>query len=282
MTTWSAVLAGAICGLGVLVAAVAWWSPDTFAMSPYRSRRSGPVDRLVWVRTGAAVVAGLLCWLGTGWPVGSALVAAGAWMVPVLWGAKRRRAAAVARIEAIATWAEQLRDVMAAADGIQSAIAVTARTAPGPIRPEVQALADRLVRRESLPSALRRFGADVAHPLADVVVTSLILASERQGRLGDLLSEVAASARATASMRLRVEAVRARTYVTTRLIVGITIGMAVWLVVLRREYLAPFDTVAGQVMLLVIGATFAVSGVVMNRMAQPSEPPRLLVGETPR
>jgi hypothetical protein len=77
-------------------------------------------------------------------------------------------------------------------------------------------------------------------------------------------------------MRLRVEAARARTYVTTRLIIGITVAIAVWLVLLRRDYLEPFDSVAGQAMLVVIGTTFAVSGVVMQRMARPVEPPRLL------
>lgn len=43
-------------------------------------------------------------------------------------------------------------------------------------------------------------------------------------------------------MRLRVEAARARNYVTTRLIVGITVAMAVWLVAFRRAYLAPIVT----------------------------------------
>jgi len=191
---------------------------------------------------------------------------------------KARRAAAVARIEAIAGWAEQLRDVMAAADGIQSAILATAPLAPQAIRPEVRRLADRLAQRERLAVALGRFADEVAHPLADMIVTSLLIASERQGRLGDLLSEVAASARATATMRLRVEAARARTYVTTRLIIGVTVAIATWLVVMRRDYLEPFDSLGGQVMLVVIGAVFAVSGVLMQRMARPEETSRLLAG----
>ena len=119
---------------------------------------------------------------------------------------------------------------------------------------------------------------EVAHPLTDMVVTSLLIASERQGRLADLLSEVAASARATATMRLRVEAARARTYVTTRLIIGVTIAITTWLVLVRRDYLAPFDTVGGQAMLVVIGGVFAVSGVLMQRMARADEPARLLAG----
>jgi Flp pilus assembly protein TadB len=134
-------------------------------------------------------------------------------------------------------------------------------------------------RRERLRPALERFADELAHPLGDMVVTSLLLASERQGRLGDLLSEVARSARQTATMRLRVEAARARTYVTTRLIVGITVLITTWLLVFRREYLAPFDTAGGQVMLVVIGGVFVGAGVLMRRMAEPNEPARLLSAE---
>jgi hypothetical protein len=114
-----------------------------------------------------------------------------------------------------------------------------------------------------------------------MVVTSLLLASERQGHLGELLSEVARSARQTATMRLRVEAARARTYVTTRLIVGITILITGWLLLFRREYLAPFDSSGGQVMLIVIGSVFLGAGSLMRRMAEPNEPTRLLGLESP-
>ncbi|MBW3643809.1 MAG: type II secretion system F family protein, partial [Actinobacteria bacterium] len=195
-------------------------------------------------------------------------------------GARARRAAAVARIEAIAAWAEQLRDVMAAAAGVQEAIVATGPLAPAPIAAEVRRLVEAIsTRRERLAPALERFAEELAHPLGDMVVTSLLLASGRQGRLGDLLGEVARSARQTATMRLRVEAARARTYVTTRLIVGITVAIAAWLVVFRRPYLAPFDSAGGQVMLVVIGSVFLGAGVLMHRMAQPSEPARLLGGE---
>ena len=134
--------------------------------------------------------------------------------------------------------------------------------------------------------ALQRFGVgrgivvdlddEVANPLTDMIVTALLIASERQGRLSDLLGEVAASARATATMRLRVEAARARTYVTTRLIIGVTVSITAWLVLARRDYLQPFDGVAGQVMLVIIGAVFAVSGLLMQRVARPDEADRLL------
>jgi len=278
VTLLLAVVAGAMVGLGLLVAAVAITGP------PERHEPRQRVELPSWLsdrfalRASLAAVAAVAVWAVTGWPAGGLVAGVGAAAAPSLVGGKARRRAAVARIEAIAGWAEQLRDVMAAADGIQSAILTTAPLAPEPIRPEVRRLADRLGRQERLSVALRQFAEEVAHPLTDMVVTSLLIASERQGRLADLLGEVAASARATATMRLRVEAARARTYVTTRLIIGVTIAIATWLVLVRRDYLAPFDTAAGQAMLVVIGAVFAVSGVLMQRMARAEEPARLLAG----
>lgn len=279
MSALSAALCGAVVGVGLLVVALGVRGTPPREARPPRATPAWVADRLL-LRVALAGVSLAVVWLATGWPAGGAIAAVGGAVAPSLVGAGRRRNAAVAKIEAIAAWAEQLRDVMAAAAGIQEAIVATGPLAPLPIREEVRRLVERIsTRRERLRPALERFADELAHPLSDMVVTSLLLASERQGRLGDLLSEVARSARQTATMRLRVEAARARTYVTTRLIVGITITITVWLLVFRREYLAPFDTAGGQVMLVVIGAVFLGAGSLMRRMAEPNEPARLLGAE---
>lgn len=279
MTALAAALCGAVAGLGVVLVALGVRGTAPREPRPERPTPAWMGDRIV-LRVAFAAVALVVVWLVTGWPAGGAIAAVGGAAAPSLVGARARRNEAVAKIEAIAGWAEQLRDVMAAAAGIQEAIVATGPLAPAPIRAEVRRLVERIsTRRERLGPALEGFADELAHPLGDMVVTSLLLASERQGRLGDLLGEVARSARQTATMRLRVEAARARTYVTTRLIVGTTAVISVWLVVFRREYLAPFDTAGGQVMLVVIGAVFIGAGSLMRRMAEPNEPARLLGAE---
>lgn len=281
MTALAAAFCGAVVGLGVLLLALG--IRGTTPSEPRQSQSLPPwmADRLsLRVALGGAGL--IVVWLVTGWPAGGAIAAVGGVAAPSLVGARARRNEAVARIEAIAAWAEQLRDVMAAAAGIQEAIVATGRLAPAPIRTEVRGLVERIsTRRERLRPALEQFAEELAHPLGDMVVTSLLLAAERQGHLGDLLSEVARSARQTATMRLRVEAARARTYVTTRLIVGITVLITGWLLLFRREYLAPFDSAGGQVMLVVIGTVFLSAGSLMRRMAEPNEPTRLLGVESP-
>jgi hypothetical protein len=226
VTTIGATFAGAIVGLGLLLIVLGIRGVPSEPVRPARRLPTWISDRLL-LRAALAGGGLIVVWLSTGWPAAGCMAAVGGAAGPSLVGARRRREAAVARIEAIAAWAEQLRDVMAAAAGIQEAIVTTGPLAPAPIRAEVSRLVERISnRRERLRPALERFADELAHPLGDMVVTSLLLAAERQGRLGDLLSEVARSARQTATMRLRVEAVRSRTYVTTRLIVGITVLIA--------------------------------------------------------
>ena len=84
----------------------------------------------------------------------------------------------MARTEAIATWTEMLRDTIAAAHGLEAAIAATSPVAPGPIHDEIGALAARL-QHTSLDTGLRGLADDLAHPIADLVVAAL---SERRGR----------------------------------------------------------------------------------------------------
>jgi hypothetical protein len=60
-------------------------------------------------------------------------------------------------------------------------------------------------------------------------------------------------------------------------IVGATLAMAAGLVVLNRAYLDPYDTPAGQVMLVAVGGLFAGSFVWLARAARPSQPERFLV-----
>ena len=127
-------------------------------------------------------------WVVTGWPAAGVLAGAAAGVAPMLVGhavdsARRLKA----RSEALASWAEMLRDTIASHAGLREAIAVTARVAPAPIRSEVQALAVR-AERESLTMALRRFAVDVADPVADLIVAALVIAAERQAqRLAELL-----------------------------------------------------------------------------------------------
>ena len=273
-----AALCGAGVGFGVVLLAGGLRGVEPAARPP----RVAVATRLegMTLRLALGVGAGVMMALLTGWPVGALLVAGLGFAGPSLFHSASAQRAAVARSEAVAGWAEMLRDTMAGAAGIEQAITATAAVAPAPIREEVQALAIRL-ERERLAPALRAFAASVADPTCDLVVAALVLASEKQARrLGELLGTLAASARDQASMRLRVEAGRARTRTAVRVITFTTLGFALSLVVLNRGYLEAYDSAVGQLVLAVVGSCFGAGLYWLGSMARAGTPERFLAAET--
>ena len=268
-----ATLCGAGVGLGLLLVIAGWRGVDV--SRPTRASSRPKVERAN-LRIGLAAGAAVLVGAATGWPVGAVLAALAGWGAPGLLGGTRGAQAAVGRIEAIAGWAEMLRDTMAGAAGLEQAIVATAPVAPLPIRAEVATLALRL-EGERLARALRAFADEVADPTCDLVVAALILAAEHQAqRLGELLGSLARAARDQVTMRLRVEAGRARTRTSVKVIVGATGGLVLGLAVLNRGYLAPYDTAVGQLVLLLVGAVFTVSFLWLAKMTRPFVTERFL------
>ena len=268
-----AALCGAGAGLGLVLVVAGWRGVDL----PHPARRldRGRVER-VNLRLGLAAGVAIVVGAATGWPVGAVLAGLAGWGAPGLLGGAGRHQAALGRIEAVAGWAEMLRDTMAGSAGLEQAIIATAPLAPLPIRAEVATLAVRL-EGERLAPALRAFADEVADPTCDLVVAALVLAADHQAqRLGELLGSLAAAARDQATMRLRVEAGRARTRTSVKVIVGATGALVAGLVLLDRGYLAPYDTATGQLVLAVVGAVFLTAFMWLARMTRPVTVERFL------
>jgi tight adherence protein B len=275
-------LLGAGTGLGLVLVIVGWRSsesrPRRMPNALSRLRR----DRLA-LRIGAAAIA-VLVGAVTGWPIGALLAAVAAFALPAMLGGAKDRARQVARTEAIAGWAEMLRDTLSAAAGLEQAIVATALVAPVPIRAEVASLAASLQRDRPVP-ALRHFAAELADPTGDLVVAALVLAAGHEAkRLSELLGSLAGAARDQAAMQLRIEAGRARIRTSTRVVIGVTVVFAAGLVLLNRSYLSPFGTPQGQAVLAVIGLLFGGAFWWLARMGRPAPPERFLAlgDSTPR
>lgn len=238
-------------------------------------RISGAVDRAL-LRGGLALGAATLTVAATRW-VSLALVAAGAgWWSPTWWDRRGSSGRELALTEAIAAWTEQVRDTLAAANGLEHAIGATARLAPAPLAVAVERLAAR-ADYEPLPKALRRFAEDVAHPMADFVVAALVIAAEKEARdLGALLGQLAEAARDEARMRTRVWVGRARSRSAVRIIIAVVVSFITALLVFNRAYLRPYDTAGGQVVLAAILALFGASFVAMERLGRIRLPERFI------
>ena len=229
-------------------------------------------------RVGLVGFAGLIAFLLTGWLAAGAIVAAAMVIVPFLIDARNGRDEALERTESLAAWAEMLRDTIAGHAGLREAIGVTAEVAPQAIRPAVLLLVAR-AEHESLSSGLARFAEDVAHPTSDLIVAALSIAADGQARnLPALLTSIANTARAEAQMQVRVETGRARTYSSSRSMLIIAFVLSVSLFVFAPEFMAPFASLWGQLVLLLIGGLFsgALWGLVV--LSRPEPWPRLLAG----
>ena len=222
MTALTALL-GAGAGLGLLLIFSGWRKADSDHHHRMPALSQMNRDRLA-IKFASAVGAIVLVGAITGWPVAALLAGIGAVTLPTVMGGSKHRAREVARTEAIAGWAEMLRDTLSAAAGLEQAIVATADVAPSPIRTEVRALASALGQERLVP-ALRTFASELADPTGDLVVAALVLAAGHEARkLSDLLGSLAGAARDQAAMQLRIDAGRARIRTSTNVVVGSTLS----------------------------------------------------------
>jgi hypothetical protein len=239
--------------------------------------------RRVGIRLGLAVIGAVAGWLLTRWAIGAATGAVVGWFFIRLLGASRRsRRAGTNKIEALAVWAEMLRDGFSAGSGLTTTVAATEHVAPAAIRSEVAQLCVRLRRPRpgAVESALRAFAAEIADPTGDTIVIALLLAARGKGAdMRTLLSTLAVSARAEVNMRLEVEAKRAEILGQRRMIVGAVVLIATYLLVFRHDYLSPFGTPTGQVVFAGIVGVFAFSLWLMDRFSRLEAPQRTMQPE---
>lgn len=259
---------------GVVLAVGIWLVGRALGAREPRSsarRRSLPLDRRLLV---LGMIVGFATNIFTGWPVAGLLVGAFVMALPQLFGSRRVVEAGIDRTEAIAGWAENLRDTFASGQGLHRTLIVTAAVSPPAIRSAIQQMAEELKGRERLDVVLYRLARTLADPTADLMVSSLILAEQGQAdKIGELLSALARTAREEAAMQRRVQAGRARVHTAAAVVTGTLVVFFVGLVLLGRQFLSPYDSWTGQLVLGIVGLIFAVSLSTLNRMA------RRLVGE---
>lgn len=271
---WLAAGAGALAGAGVFLIARAAAGP--IPLAGWRPPSRAQILVRGW-RPLAAIAGGAAAWVVTTWPVAGVLAGAAAWWLPGLLGPDREHARRVARIEAVAVWTEQLRDLLASAAGLHQAIAATATLAPEPIRAAVGRCAQQLRGGFPPQEAFTALAEELDVATADLVCAALAGAANRHvADLGALLSSLAEATREQAGLLVRVAASRARVRTATRIIVTTTIAMALGLLALAPAYLEPYHGPMGQLVLAVIGAVWALGLGWLARLARTDLGPRAL------
>ena len=259
-----------------IAAVVVLFGPDR----PPRAQR--PFDADLVPRLMASAGVGGLVLTFSGWLIASLVVAIGCWFAVGRWQRRDKRAISdVERTDALASWIENLRDVLVAGDQPVGAINATVTTCPPAIKPQVRRLAAGLGRQDP-DIVFRRFADDLDDPLGDLVAAGLLIAVQRGARTAAVLSSLAEQARRQADRRRLVEAERAPIQREVTLLTLIMGSLIVAVLVLgRAEYLAPYDTAGGQLFLGGVLAIYALLLVRVQRLAHFPRPSRFLTTAEP-
>ena len=233
---------------------------------------------IAWVP--GALIAAVLVFALTGWPVAAIITAGAVLWLPRPLAARLERADESAKTEAIASWAEMIRDNIAGSAGLEQALIASARVAPTAIGPELRRFVGR-VDRMSTVEALVRLGDDFDHPSADLVVVALVNAARMEAReLGPLLGRLAETIRADVRMRLRVEVGRARIRTSARIVVATTLVTIAFLFAFSRQLLEAYNSTTGQIWLVVVAGVFALGGWMLHSYGEIDMPERFATRTT--
>ena len=254
------VLFGGLCGVGILLL-VKGLTPTEVSLRP-RSTLAADLRRMSIMagrKVPVAVGAGLFTLVITRWIVLAVSVGLVVFFWGALFGGAAAERAAYERLEGLAAWTESLRDTIAGAVGLEQAIPATANAA------------------SPRTTALMRFADDLDDSTADLVVAALILNAKLRGPgLRDVLSSLASSVRSEVEMRGRISAGRRGTRKSVQIVVAITGLFVIGLRVLNPDYVEPYGTPLGQLVLLLVAGIFALGFYWLRRLATFQMPARFL------
>ena len=218
-----------------------------------------------------AIPAGILVMLATGWVAAGLGAAALVLVAPSLLRPSAASQRHIDRLEALASWTRRMADLLAsgAAQTLQDAIGRAAATSPAPIEIQTKALATRMGPRGMEP-ALRQFAKEIADPVGDHVAMALIV-RDRHGATGlaDVLTALATDVDEQVRMRRTILSEQKKAVSNIRMILGLTVVVWVGLSLFARSYMAPYNTIGGQIALSLIVAGFGATIWWLQKLSRP-------------
>ena len=237
--------------------------------------------RALAIRLLGSAVVGLLIFVVSSWVLPSLVVAAGAfWAIGTYQARDRTSDAEIARLDALASWIENVRDVLMAGEQPVGAISSTVGACPPVIRPHIRRLAAGLSRQDP-DLVFRRFADDLDDPLADLVAAGLAIAIRRGARTVPVLTALAEQTRQAVDRRRLIEAERAPTRREIQALTLIMSSLVILLLVFgRSSYLDSYDTTTGQIVLGSLLGAYALLLLRVQKLAAFPRPGRFLTAGT--
>jgi hypothetical protein len=241
------------------------------ALRPSERRLRSSRRPLVGQRTlAAAIGVAALVLLLTRWPVAAAASAVLVASWRVLFAA-RDATGARRRLEAIAKWLEDLRDLQAGSNlDLIEALAQSASRAPKEIEPALANLAARMSHHVPLADSLVDLADDLDHPVADTAVATMAFAAGHASgsELGATFAQLAETARDELAARDRIDRMRVNFERSMRRMLAVLAVLLVYLVVVSPEVLEPYRSVAGQAWMVVPIVIWGTSLVWLRHLAR--------------
>ncbi len=272
------IVLGATLGLGVVAVVV-----GLIPAPPAPPRPKAGTSRLVMSRRSrlmllAGLGGGLVAWQITGWVLALIAVPVAVLGLPVLLSGSDAKKQ-IAKLEAMAEWTRALAGVLTVGIGLEQALLISLRSAPGAIEPEVRRLATRLRARWRTEDALRAFADELDDATGDLITMNLVLAASRRGTgLASVLEDLAESVGEDVRARRQIEADRAKPRATARWVTAISVGVFTVLS-LTSSYNTSYQSPIGQVVLVVLLSAYVATLVWLKKMAAGKAWPRLLTKE---
>ncbi|CAL9537352.1 type II secretion system F family protein [Streptomyces levis] len=265
-------------GLALLLVAVRGLPVKPDHEKQKAAQRASELIRFAGQRGSLAAIVGLVVLLLTRWAVAGIAAGVLVFFWDRLFGGAGEERAAMRRVEALASWTESLRDTIAGAVGLEQAIPASARAAAPVLRPHLDALVDRLRARTPLPEALQQLADEIDDASADIIVAALILNARLRGPgLRQVLGALAKSAREEVDMRQRVMAQRASTRRSVQIVVAVSIAFVLGLSIFNRDFVEPYGTAVGQLVLACVCGLFALGFWWLRKLSTIETPERFLV-----
>lgn len=266
-------LAGALIVGGLITLVIGLQRTPAIPKAPRRARRR--ISRRTRSLLVFGLAAGVVGWLATGWVLALLLGPIAAVGLPMLLTAPDA-ADRIVRLEAMEEWTRSLAGVLTVGVGLEQALVATLRSTPAPIAGEVNRLVSRLRARWVTEDALRAFADELDDSTGDLIAANLILAARRRGAgLASVLEGLAESVSADVRSRRQVEADRAKPRATARWVTLIS-ASALLVLAVSGDYVKPYGSPIGQVVLVVLLSAYIATLVWMKRMAIGKALPRFL------
>lgn len=225
---------------------------------------------------GCGLGAAALCVVLLGSPTVAAVAFVAATWAPVVFVRRRRREVRAARRAAWPEAVDLLAGSVRVGDTLPAALAMLAERGPQVLQPTFRGvIADHRVSGD-LVAALVRVGDQLADPVADRVVATLVVAHRVGGReLGRVLATLGAFLREDLAVRKEIGARQSWTFVAARVAASAP-ALVLLLVASRPQGASAFDSLAGAVVVAVGGIVTVVGYRLMVALGRLPEEPRVL------